>query len=152
MLRADEIDPKDEDDKVALGAFRLTILNAFVLSARNWRLTFSLILKSRKIPRSTLRNPGASRIFRPTVPLVPITLGTKAAVLNHSATVAERARLGSSVACTPGTRFGRSLPVLPSRLLSLPVEKLYGSPLFRVIMGEMDHPLATCRSSPYAPW
>src|SRR3954465_13935950 len=88
------ITPNVEDEPTVAGALapgvpRLTMLNAFVPYALNFRLKRSLSLKSREIARSISRNPGASRKLRGELPSVatPVTnlFWMKAEVLNHIA-------------------------------------------------------------------
>jgi hypothetical protein len=88
------ITPNDEDAGFAPavaggpldpGGLRFTQLKKLVASNRVWSEIRSWILKSRKIATSTDLKAGASSVFLPTVPFVPMGFRTKASVLNHSA-------------------------------------------------------------------
>src|ERR1700748_2928249 len=90
---AEVILPLLPDESVAVGLARLTMLNALVASARNWKTIPCSKLMLRKIPKSLSRNPGPIRVARDTCPSsppdpmppgLPGPLGVNAAVLNHA--------------------------------------------------------------------
>src|SRR5689334_12643123 len=84
------------------GVPRLTMLNAFVASARNIRLTRSVNLNVRDNARSTSRYPGALRKLRGELPFtntpVVALFCANAAMLNHSAAVGFEV-FGSPINC-----------------------------------------------------
>src|SRR5262249_21010959 len=92
MASASLMVPNAVEVKVVFGPLRLTILNAFVASARNCISSRSPNLKLRIKPRSTVFNPGLSRMLRPAVPGCPAAFCLNIAVLNHAATSSARDR------------------------------------------------------------
>src|SRR5215831_21382262 len=126
---------------VVFGPLRLTILNAFVASARNCISSRSPNLKVRAKPRSTVVIPGLSKMLRPAVPGCPAAFCWNAAMLNHAAVTSARDRFGLS--CGLPMRSARSL-LLPSRLLSLPDVTVNGTPLRALMMVETPQPFRIC--------
>src|SRR5258708_4969100 len=101
------IRPNKEDDRVAVGLFRLTRLSKLNASNRNSRRCRSEngIEKLLNAEKSTFAIPGPRSVFRPIVPNVPGALSRNAAVLNHRA-------MRSAVALC-GSRYGS--PIISTR-------------------------------------
>src|SRR5262249_17515992 len=132
------------------GPGRFTILNAFVISARNFSAIDSCKRKLRNRPRSTFRDPGLSIMLRPALPSGrTVSTGfVNAAVLNQAFVDCERGRLGSRNGLP--MRSARSL-LLPSTLVSDPVVSVFGVPLRIVAMADTDQPFKTVRTNRWEP-
>src|SRR5436190_4549524 len=84
---AEVICPNWFDDRLVLGALKLTLLKMLKNSARNWRLILSVTLVTFSNPMSVLKYLGPRRIFFPELPNVPIAFATNLEVSKYRATI-----------------------------------------------------------------